>query len=340
LLAKFVHDEKPLPVVFLADTTRSEDRLLVPSFSSPAPRALPPGAFTARATRPFNSYPHDPPQSGNAPVLLTHMVADDPPEGCVRERRSVQDDDFRGQLLGAEADAARALVRTHVVQARFPNPAKVFVVADEAQQHARIRGWSRQERNSLNPRPGRRFGKDLPLPVALPFMLGSLVRHVIEHRRKKLSNAVYAQSLAVAAGPQRKRAESGKNFVVAIQDLVFVAGVNHVGARRAPDGIPVGVHLQEVFRNRPGGARRVALRLPFAGVVGIRFAGSLQVAAVFSEKLPNRINAVLRVKVQPHFVFVPVVPGDPDAQRAVRLQTASPRAVLPTWPERPVVPEL
>src|SRR5690606_5954969 len=64
------------------------------------------------------------------------------------------------------------------------------------------------------------------------------------------------------------------------------------------------------------------------------------VAAVFSEKLPNRINAVLRVKVQPHFVFVPVVPGDPDAQRAVRLQTASPRAVLPTWPERPVVPEL
>src|SRR5690606_23816758 len=75
LLAKFVHDEKPLPVVFLADTTRSEDRLLVPSFSSPAPRALPPGAFTARATRPFNSYPHDPPQSGNAPVLLTHMAA-------------------------------------------------------------------------------------------------------------------------------------------------------------------------------------------------------------------------------------------------------------------------
>src|SRR5690606_955477 len=73
LLAKFVHDEKPLPVVFLADTTRSEDRLLVPSFSSPAPRALPPGAFTARATRPFNSYPHDPPQSGNAPVLLTHL---------------------------------------------------------------------------------------------------------------------------------------------------------------------------------------------------------------------------------------------------------------------------
>src|SRR5690606_20281835 len=73
LLAKFVHDEKPLPVVFLADTTRSEDRLLVPSFSSPAPRALPPGAFTARATCPFNSYPHDPPQSGNAPVLLTHM---------------------------------------------------------------------------------------------------------------------------------------------------------------------------------------------------------------------------------------------------------------------------
>src|SRR5690606_20186169 len=53
--------------------TRSEDRLLVPSFSSPAPRALPPGAFTARATRPFNSYPHDPPQSGNAPVLLTHI---------------------------------------------------------------------------------------------------------------------------------------------------------------------------------------------------------------------------------------------------------------------------
>src|SRR5690606_18679368 len=47
--------------------------LLVPSFSSPAPRALPPGAFTARATRPFNSYPHDPPQSGNAPVLLTHI---------------------------------------------------------------------------------------------------------------------------------------------------------------------------------------------------------------------------------------------------------------------------
>src|SRR5690606_32540154 len=45
LLAKFVHDEKPLPVVFLADTTRSEDRLLVPSFSSPAPRALPPGAL-------------------------------------------------------------------------------------------------------------------------------------------------------------------------------------------------------------------------------------------------------------------------------------------------------
>src|SRR5690606_23676170 len=73
LLAKFVHDEKPLPVVFLADTTRSEDRLLVPSFSSPAPRALPPGAFTARATRPFNSYPHDPPPSGNAPVLLTHI---------------------------------------------------------------------------------------------------------------------------------------------------------------------------------------------------------------------------------------------------------------------------
>src|SRR5690606_17064986 len=57
--------------------TRSEDRLLVPSFSSPAPRALPPGAFTARATRPFNSYPHDPPQSGNAPVLLTHIA----PEG-------------------------------------------------------------------------------------------------------------------------------------------------------------------------------------------------------------------------------------------------------------------
>src|SRR5690606_35860074 len=73
LLAKFVHDEKPLPVVFLADTTRSEDRLLVPSFFSPAPRALPPGAFTARATHPFNSYPHDPPQSGNAPVLLTHI---------------------------------------------------------------------------------------------------------------------------------------------------------------------------------------------------------------------------------------------------------------------------
>src|SRR5690606_15695615 len=78
LLAKFVHDEKPLPVVFLADTTRSEDRLLVPSFSSPAPRALPPGAFTARATRPFNSYPHDPPQSGNAPVLLTHMLHSSP----------------------------------------------------------------------------------------------------------------------------------------------------------------------------------------------------------------------------------------------------------------------
>src|SRR5690606_31437713 len=55
------------------DTTRSEDRLLVPSFSSPAPRAVPPGAFTAHATRPFNSYPHDPPQSGNAPVLLTHI---------------------------------------------------------------------------------------------------------------------------------------------------------------------------------------------------------------------------------------------------------------------------
>src|SRR5690606_30693204 len=68
-------DEKPLPVVFLADTTRPEDRLLVPSFSSPAPRAVPPGAFTARATRPFNSYPHDPPQSGNAPVLLTHIIA-------------------------------------------------------------------------------------------------------------------------------------------------------------------------------------------------------------------------------------------------------------------------
>src|SRR5690606_20145940 len=73
LLAKFVHDEKPLPVVFLADTTRSEDRLLVPSFSSPAPRAVPPGALAARATHPFNSYPHDPPQSGNAPVLLTHI---------------------------------------------------------------------------------------------------------------------------------------------------------------------------------------------------------------------------------------------------------------------------
>src|SRR5690606_9209414 len=41
---------------------------------SPAPRAVPPGAFTARATHPFNSYPHDPPQSGNAPVLLTHMA--------------------------------------------------------------------------------------------------------------------------------------------------------------------------------------------------------------------------------------------------------------------------
>src|SRR5690606_16715975 len=72
LLAKFVHDEKPLPVVFLADTTRSEDRLLVPSFSSPAPRALPPGAFTARAPRPFHSHPHHPPQSGRPPVRLPH----------------------------------------------------------------------------------------------------------------------------------------------------------------------------------------------------------------------------------------------------------------------------
>src|SRR5690606_36800153 len=34
LAAKLVHDEKPLPVDFFADTTRSEDRLLVPAFSS------------------------------------------------------------------------------------------------------------------------------------------------------------------------------------------------------------------------------------------------------------------------------------------------------------------
>src|SRR5690606_28353743 len=95
LLAKFVHDEKPLPVVFLADTTRSEDRLLVTSLSSPAPRALPPGAFTARATRPFNSYPHDPPQSGNAPVLLTHI---------------------------AEAEETRGRQRNGLIRARHPTP--------------------------------------------------------------------------------------------------------------------------------------------------------------------------------------------------------------------------
>src|SRR5690606_24071806 len=34
LAAKLVHDEKPLPVDFFADTTRSEDRLLTPAFSS------------------------------------------------------------------------------------------------------------------------------------------------------------------------------------------------------------------------------------------------------------------------------------------------------------------
>src|SRR5690606_4360123 len=34
VLAKFVHDEKPLPVVLRAATTRSDGRLLVPAFSS------------------------------------------------------------------------------------------------------------------------------------------------------------------------------------------------------------------------------------------------------------------------------------------------------------------
>src|SRR5690606_41338772 len=71
--ASFVHGERPLRLAFLDDPPRAEDRLLVPPFSRPAPRALPPGAFAARATRPFSSYPHDPPQSGNAPVLLTHI---------------------------------------------------------------------------------------------------------------------------------------------------------------------------------------------------------------------------------------------------------------------------
>src|SRR5690606_27219204 len=48
---------------------------------------------TARATRPFNSYPHDPPQSGNAPVLLTHIQGhlrspEDTRTGTSRKARS------------------------------------------------------------------------------------------------------------------------------------------------------------------------------------------------------------------------------------------------------------
>src|SRR5690606_16228128 len=119
LLAKFVHDEKPLPVVFLADTTRSEDRLLVPSFSSPAPRAVPPGAFTARATHPFNSYPHDPPQSGNAPVLLTHIEQDGASSSRTSSRTACQAAAQCRRTMAVSLDLLHAIPRPEYPRPQF-----------------------------------------------------------------------------------------------------------------------------------------------------------------------------------------------------------------------------
>src|SRR5690606_40188906 len=95
-------------------TTRSEDRLLVPSFSSPAPRALPPGAFTARATHPFNSYPHDPPQSGNAPVLLTHISPCLPRPGKRPHRAALRDGQPPAAPRGSTAPCASCGVADRV----------------------------------------------------------------------------------------------------------------------------------------------------------------------------------------------------------------------------------
>ncbi|OSY35630.1 hypothetical protein BG845_05965 [Pseudonocardia autotrophica] len=156
-------------------------------------------------------------------------------------------------------------------------------------------------------------------PEPVPLVVARLVAHVLDDAVHELLKFLGPER-AQRTRSERKRSEPREQLPVPAHLYRHIARVEHVGARRTVDSVPVGVHLEQVLTLAPSDC--LGPLLLGRGLRLHRLLGHRQL-------LHQAINAVLRIEMNPDIEFG--VTGDrgqrTNPERAVRAHRTGPGAV-------------
>lgn len=122
------------------------------------------------------------------------------------------------------------------------------------------------------------------------------VGKMLDDSVEKIRQRIHALWLAVFIGTDGKCTQARKHFVKALKLLAVAgfAGIKHIRSRRAPDGVAVGVHLQEVGVFRGGAS--------FLFLFGLFIESD--VIGIITHQFTQPLHAIFRIEMHMHHQFI------------------------------------